>query len=74
MEPFKFFIADLADKLVKSYGLDPEVAQVEARRVEAERRNEIAEAIRLRRHRISSRLLSPGGDIRQTRDNEIAPA
>ena len=47
MEPFKFFIADLAGKLVKSYGLDPEEAQAEAERVEAERRSEIAEAMRL---------------------------
>ena len=47
MEPLQFFIADLAGKLVKSYGLDPEEAQAEARRVEAERRKEIAEAMRL---------------------------
>jgi hypothetical protein len=46
-EPLLSFIADLAGKLVKSYGLDPEEAQAEAKRVEAECREEIAEAMRL---------------------------
>lgn len=47
MEPLQFFIADLAGNLVKSYGIDPEDAQAEAKRVEAECRKEIAEAMRL---------------------------
>jgi hypothetical protein len=47
MEPLQFFIADLAGKLVNSYGLDSEEAQFEAGRVEAERRKDIAEAMRL---------------------------
>jgi hypothetical protein len=47
MEPLKIFIADLAGKLVKSYGVDPEEAQAWAKHVEAERRPEIAEAMRL---------------------------
>ena len=46
-EPLLSFIADLAGKHVKSYGLDPEEAQAEASRVEAECRREIAEAMRL---------------------------
>jgi hypothetical protein len=45
--PLLSFIADLAGKLVKSYGVDPEEAQAEARRVEAGCREEIAEAMRL---------------------------
>ena len=47
MEPLKFFIADLADMLFKSHGLDPEEAQTEARRVEAEHHDEIAKAMEL---------------------------
>ena len=46
-EPLQSFITDLAGQLVKSYGIDPEEAQVEARRVETEHRQEIAEAMRL---------------------------
>ena len=46
-EPVLSFIADLAGKLVNSYGLDPEEAQAWAKQVESERRNEIAEAMRL---------------------------
>ena len=46
-EPILFFIADLAGKLVKGYGLDPEDAQAEAKRVEDEHRPQIAEAMRL---------------------------
>ena len=46
-EPLLSFIADLAGKLVSGYGLDPEEAQAEARRVEVEYRQQIAEAMRL---------------------------
>jgi hypothetical protein len=46
-EPLLSFIADLAGRLVKSYGLDPEEAQAEANRVEDEHRPQIAEAMRL---------------------------
>jgi len=47
MDPIQFFIAVLAGQLVKRYGLSPEKALAEATRVEAERHNEIAEAMRL---------------------------
>jgi len=47
MDPIQFFIAVLAGQLVKRYGLSPEKALAEATRVEAERHNEITEAMRL---------------------------